>query len=116
MMRKMLIVAGALAVLTAPGIVRACLTNADCTNGEVCVAAICQPCALDAECADADFCNGTEICVSGACQSGPPPTCDDSNSCTTDTCDSLLGCQHMPVSDGASCSDGDACNGPETCL
>ncbi|MGH9869646.1 MAG: LamG-like jellyroll fold domain-containing protein [Candidatus Polarisedimenticolia bacterium] len=38
-------------------------------------------------------------------------TCNDGNLCTTDSCDPGLGCVFTPVA----CSDGDACNGVETC-
>src|SRR6185295_17645637 len=30
-------------------------------------------------------------------------------------CDPILRCQHVPVRDGSSCADGDACDGDETC-
>ncbi|HLK10382.1 MAG TPA: hypothetical protein VKW76_03295 [Candidatus Binatia bacterium] len=40
--------------------------------------------------------------------------CNDKNACTTDACVSGA-CQHTVVADGTSCSDGNACNGLETC-
>jgi hypothetical protein len=46
-----------------------------------------------------------ELCV--------PSQCDDGNPCTVDSC-SDLGCTHAPLS-GVSCSDGNWCNGQETC-
>jgi hypothetical protein len=39
---------------------------------------------------------------SGACT---PLDCDDSNACTTDSCDPVLGCQNTAIS----CNDGDVC-------
>jgi hypothetical protein len=40
--------------------------------------------------------------------------CYEGNKCTKDTC--VAGrCQHANVPDGTACSDGNACNGPETC-
>jgi hypothetical protein len=39
---------------------------------------------------------------SGGCT---PLDCDDSNACTTDVCDALLGCRNTPIS----CNDGDPC-------
>jgi hypothetical protein len=51
--------------------------------------------------------------TTGACV---PLDCNDANPCTTDTCVPGSGCQHLDFPDGASCSDGDVCNGSETCL
>jgi cysteine-rich repeat protein len=41
--------------------------------------------------------------------------CDDDNVCTADSCDPTIGCRHDPTREGLSCSDGDVCNGLETC-
>ena len=41
--------------------------------------------------------------------------CNDANVCTTDSCSPSLGCRHVPVPDGTSCSDGNVCNGTELC-
>jgi len=79
------------------------------------VAAAQTACTTDAQCADGNACNGTERCLGGFCQPGTPPSCNDDNLCTLDQCDPLAGCQHAPVVNGTSCSDGNACNGPETC-
>jgi cysteine-rich repeat protein len=52
----------------------------------------------------------------------PPDPCsnpvglDDGNPCTTDTCTAALGVQHQPVGNGVSCSNGNACDGTETCF
>lgn len=72
-------------------------------------------CSVDAQCADGNLCNGNERCLGGFCQPGTPPSCNDNSSCTLDQCDPLQGCQHAPVVNGSSCSDGNSCNGPETC-
>jgi RHS repeat-associated protein len=45
-----------------------------------------------------------------------PVASDDLNPCTTDSCDPVLGELHTPVQAGTSCSDGNFCNGPETCM
>ncbi len=74
-----------------------------------------QTCSIDAQCADGNLCNGNERCLGGFCQAGTPPSCNDGSPCTLDQCDPLLGCQHAPVLNGSSCSDGNSCNGPETC-
>jgi hypothetical protein len=52
-------------------------------------------CFVDADCADADVCNGGETCVSGTCTAGSPPSCDDGDACTIDSCDPAVGCQHQ---------------------
>jgi hypothetical protein len=50
-----------------------------------------------------------------ACASGP--ACDDGNPCTTDSCTIVSGaCVHLPLDDNSGCSDGNACNGAESCL
>ncbi len=43
-----------------------------------------------------DVCLQQTSCVSGRCI-GQPIACDDGNACTTDTCNALLGCQHLPA-------------------
>lgn len=71
-------------------------------------------CTTDAECDDLQVCNGQEQCVSGQCVSGVPLDCSDGIDCTIDLCEDPGGtCVHIP-SDGV-CSDGDGCNGRETC-
>jgi hypothetical protein len=72
-------------------------------------------CSTDAQCADGNACNGNERCLGGFCAGGTPPNCNDNSACTLDQCDPTLGCQHAPVVNGTSCSDGNACNGAETC-
>src|SRR5262249_37038376 len=56
-----------------------------------------------------------DACSGGVCV-GSPRNCDDGNPCTADSCDPVTGnCTHASVPDGTSCSDGNACNGAETC-
>ncbi len=75
-----------------------------------------QPASAGVSCADGDACNGDEVCDgSGTCLAGTPPTVDDGNPCTVDTCDPTTGVSHVPTATGTSCSDGNACNGDETC-
>lgn len=95
------------------------------------------PCRGPADCDDGLFCNGLETCVSGRCDFGPPPFCDDGIDCTIDTCDETVGCAGIPdasrcamgercdtvvggcVATGCTtdreCNDGDVCNGVERC-
>jgi hypothetical protein len=48
-----------------------------------------------------------------------PPPCNDNNACTVDTCVGggtvAAFCRNAPAPTGASCSDGNACNGDELC-
>lgn len=66
-------------------------------------------------CADANACNGSEVCQSGSCAGGSAPPIDDGNPCTADSCDPATGVAHAPMAAGTNCSDGNACNGGETC-
>ena len=50
----------------------------------------------------------------GFCLSGAPLDCDDDNSCTQDSCDPTVGCQHAPLS-AVACDDGDACTADDAC-
>lgn len=44
-------------------------------------------------CADADACNGYEVCDPAlGCRAGPPLYCNDESSCTVDSCDTTEGC------------------------
>lgn len=95
-----------------------------------------------AGCQNASDCNDNNACTTDACNAGScvntPVSCDDGNPCTVDACDSVNGCSHTPivcndnnpcttdtcvggscqftpVANGTGCSDGNACNGAETC-
>ncbi len=48
----------------------------------------------------------------GKCAS--PAQCDDNNPCTSDACDFVSGCLHLPTA--ATCTDGNPCTLAETCL
>ena len=72
-------------------------------------------CTSDLDCADQNVCNGAERCQGGVCLPGTPLQCADTSPCTIDSCDPLFGCQHAPVLNGTSCSDGLPCNGAEVC-
>ncbi len=115
----------------------ACTENDVCTNG-VCAGTL-TAAAVTCDAGDGDPCNGDEFCDSatGACLPGTPPSCDDSNSCTDDSCVAFTGCVHAPndanactdgnlcttdvcsggtcVSTAVPCSDNNVCNGVETC-
>jgi hypothetical protein len=72
---------------------------------------------------DGDGCGGAHartaggvLCCDGSASSAlcAGVTLDDGNPCTRDSCDAAAGVRHVPVV-GQSCSDGNACNGLETC-
>ncbi len=110
-----------------------CNAGGVCQAGSVLNCADTNPCTTDAcnpatgcthtnlpagsSCTDGNACNGAETCsAGGVCQSGTPPTCNDANPCTADSCSPASGCQNVPVSLGTPCPDGNACNGDERCL
>src|SRR5262249_42446217 len=98
-------------------------TPPDCNDGNACTADSCNTVqggqhaagSDSTPCHAATVCNGVETCQAGRCTSGTPSNCDDGNPCTTDSCDPVLGCRHTAVVNGTSCSDGNLCNGAETC-
>jgi len=66
--------------------------------------------------ADPNVCDGGDFCDENqdACTTVDPPNCDDSNVCTTDSCDPVAGCQHVEAS--GPCDDGNACTMNDTCV
>jgi hypothetical protein len=70
-------------------------------------------CVTNADCTDNNACNGLETCVTGSCQAGTAPNCDDGNVCTTDSCAPASGCAH--ANNALSCTDGNACTTNDTC-
>jgi len=66
-------------------------------------------------CSDHNPCTENDKCVSGKC-TGTIVSCDDNNSCTSDTCDPVTGqCVHTALPDGTGCSDNDPCTRIDTC-
>lgn len=101
-------------------LVGCCLKDADCNDDQACTTDTCnlatKTCTNTAKnCDDGNACT-VDACdpVGGACVH-PPKDCDDNNPCTADACDASGACVHTTVAAGTSCSDGDACNGAETC-
>jgi hypothetical protein len=65
-------------------------------------------------CDDGDECTTGDFCSFGVCNSGPGPSCDDANGCTTDACSPVTGlCEYTPKS--GACEDGDFCTLFDTC-
>lgn len=75
-----------------------CEVRNECEESATCNAingaCVYTPRANGTSCEDGDLCNGGETCQQGQCTSGQVPSCDDGNTCTTDSCDSQLGCVH----------------------
>lgn len=106
-------------------------SSPDCSgSGDACNVASCDPngtavnCDLltsvvdGSPCDDGVFCTDADICVAGACVAGPARSCDDGDSCTTDTCDEGgQSCDNTPdpAQDGLPCDDGNPCSGDGVC-
>ncbi len=90
----------------------------NCDDGNVCTTDSCDPslgCVHQdnaATCAAARCDNGlfyaASTCAAGLCPVQVVTACDDGNTCTTDSCDAVLGCQH--ASNAATCRAA-ACDG-----
>ncbi len=92
-----------------------------CNGAETCQDGVCAPgtpvpgcCEDDGDCNNGDVCDGQESCSNHTCVQGTPLNCNDANPCTDDACDPVTGCHSTP-DDTNSCSDGNVCNGVETC-
>ena len=72
----------------------------ECDDGELCTTDSCDGqlgCvnAFNAlGCNDDNACTDNDTCADGACAPGTAAVCDDTDGCTADTCDALLGCQY----------------------
>ena len=97
-------------------------TAPDCDDSVACTVDTCDEVndecvntATDALCDNGNWCDGAETCDALlGCQDNADPDCDDSVSCTVDTCDEVNDVCVNTASD-ALCDDGDWCNGSETC-
>ncbi|MFH1530373.1 MAG: hypothetical protein ABIK09_06515 [Pseudomonadota bacterium] len=91
----------------------------DCDDGDVCTTDYCDPAQgcvhllNTAPCNDGDVCTLGDACHLGACIGAALLVCEDSNACTQDSCNSLVGCQFTPIpgdcDDGIFCTIGDHC-------
>jgi cysteine-rich repeat protein len=71
-------------------------------------------CTLDTDCNDDLYCNGTELCLSGRCSIGTSPCLEDSYTCTTATCNDTT--DNCGISyDDAVCNDSNTCT-DDTCI
>jgi len=66
-----------------------------------------------APCDDGNKCTTGDTCQGGSCLGTGQMTCNDFNPCTTDTCDSQLGCSYelntLPCNDDSACTENDTC-------
>ena len=95
----------------------------DCEDGNPCTKNTCVPLEgcqmeeLEGACEDGDQCTTGDTCIDTVC-TGTDLTCeDDNNFCTTDYCDSAIGCVYepndFPCDDGNPCTSGDICTAGE---
>jgi N-acetylneuraminic acid mutarotase len=115
-----------------------CDDNNSCTDDACDPVLGCVHVPNSAPCDQGNACIIGGTCAQGACIDGTPVQCDDFNDCTADDCDPATGCVHVNrdglCDDGnrctandfcsggschsgppLDCSDGNACNGLETC-
>lgn len=93
------------------GIPRECNSDGPCTRG-VCDE-FTKQCVLvgnsTASCDDQNICTLGDFCTPlGECSYESLMNCDDSNPCTDDLCDSILGCLHI-ANNSNICNDGNLC-------
>ena len=67
------------------------------------------------DCGDGDLCNGVEGCDVAECTVGTAPVVDDGNECTADSCDPVSGVSNNDVASGIACTDG-TCDGAGNCI
>ena len=91
-----------------------CNDDNPCTT-DACVNFACTstPVTNGQPCANSNQCDGAETCQGGVCSPGAPPTCDDGDLCTEDSCDAALGCQHADVP--GCCETPADCGGSNLC-
>lgn len=102
-----------------PGQARSCDDQNACTDDSCDAATGCVHMNNAAACEDGNACTVSDTCKAGMCQAGTEVTCDDSNPCTSDTCDPGSGCQYLantdPCEDGNFCTVNDRCS-EKACL
>jgi hypothetical protein len=96
---------------------RTCNDGNDCTTDSCDPTKGClhEPIATGLPCSDGNACTQADACIRGNCIAGSPVSCDDLNPCTVDSCSPLIGCQHLPITDGVSCSGPSPCSSLDTC-
>ncbi len=95
-----------------------CADDGNACTTDVCAGGVCtHPTRADGTaCDDGLFCTVGDTCQAGVCRGGGPNCTGYTTACRTGACDETLHqCYTTPRPDGTSCSDGNACNGVETC-
>ncbi len=97
----------------------------DCSDSDQCTSDACDDVAdacVNANvpdgtvCSDGLFCTLGETCNSGVCGNGTARDCSDGNPCTQDVCNDTSGtCDHLNLSDGTTCDDGQFCTLSDAC-
>jgi len=68
------------------------------------------------DCSDGSACTSGDACAGGVCVGGGAVSCDDSNPCTFDSCDSIKGCERT-ANEGLACdADGSVCTVNDKCV
>lgn len=98
-----------------PGAVTSCDDNNPCTEDSCDTKSGCGHDPNTAACSDKDVCTQGDQCVAGGCKPGAIMVCDDGNPCTTDTCDTVVGCTLKGSAKGTACSDQNVCTLDDTC-
>ncbi|MSQ84050.1 MAG: hypothetical protein EXR77_14400 [Myxococcales bacterium] len=108
---------------TGPEITGACSSDASCNDNNQCTDDKCQSdgaCLWNLKkglCDDGNPCTTGEACDFLQCKGGtamdPKVGCNDANSCTVDSCNTVKGCQHANAA--AACDDGNLCTVGEKC-
>ena len=66
--------------------------------------------------ADGDACTAADHCVGAVCSAGKAVVCDNTNTCSKSTCNSLSGkCVGKAVQDGVPCDDSTVCTQGDVC-
>ena len=99
-------------------------TATKCDDSTACTSDVCDPktggCLFtptDGACDDGNQCTDGDVCALGKCTAGKAIVCDDSNTCTTDSCDKATGkCGVVHVTDKTACDDGSKCTNDDACL
>jgi Mg-chelatase subunit ChlD len=97
-----------------------CSSGTACSSGGACSAetGACTGSQLPngTSCANSTVCDGAETCQNGVCTAGTQLVTEDNNPCTQDSCDPVLGVQHVAGNAGAVCRTANGtCDVAETC-
>jgi hypothetical protein len=101
----------------------ATVVKCDATKDNSCTKNTCNPdngvCAI-VKFNAGTFCTGDKCLDNAQCDGignckGITKNCDDKNDCTTDSCDSTIGCKHVNLADATKCDDGSKCTPNDSC-